>query len=150
MTHRATLDFLLHDWLRAERLCERERHADHSRETFDAVLDLSEKIAVEQFAPHNRLLDVHEPEFDGVTVSLPAETSLAMKAFNESGLMAASKDADVGGMQLPTVVEIASMSFFYKASVALAAYPMLTRGNANTILAHGTPRQIEALSLIHI
>ncbi|HET6787413.1 MAG TPA: acyl-CoA dehydrogenase family protein, partial [Aquabacterium sp.] len=64
----------------------------------------------------------------------------------EAGLMAASKDADIGGMQLPTVVEIASMSFFYKASVALAAYPMLTRGNANTILAHGTPRQIEVFA----
>jgi len=44
------------------------------------------------------------------------------------------------------VVEIASMSFFYKASVSLAAYPMLTRGNANTILAHGTPKQIEVFA----
>jgi butyryl-CoA dehydrogenase len=49
-------------------------------------------------------------------------------------------------MQLPTVVEIASMSFFYKASVSLAVYPMLTRGNANTILAHGTPKQAEVFA----
>ena len=146
MTHRATLDFLLHDWLSAENLCKRERHIDHSRETFDAVLDLSEKIAQEQFAPINRLTDTHEPEFDGVMVKLPKETPIALAAFNEAGLMAASKDAELGGMQLPTVVEIASMSFFYKASVSLAAYPMLTRGNANTILAHGTPRQIEVFA----
>ena len=146
MTHRATVDFLLHDWLKAEALCQRERHAEHSRETFDAVLDLSEKIANEQFAPINRLTDEHEPTFDGVTVTLPKETAVAMAAFNEAGLMAASKDADLGGMQLPTVVEIASMSFFYKASVSLAAYPMLTRGNANTILAHGTPKQIEVFA----
>lgn len=146
MTHRATVDFLLYDWLNAESLCRRERHTEHNRETFTAVLDLSEKIALEQFAPINRLTDVHEPEFDGVTVTLPPETSVAMRAFNESGLMAASKDADVGGMQLPTVVEIASMGFFYKASVSLAAYPMLTRGNANTILAHGTPLQIEVFA----
>lgn len=146
MTHRATVDFLLHDWLKAEALCQRERHAEHSRETFDAVLDLSEKIASEQFAPINRLTDEHEPTFDGVTVTLPKETPVAMAAFNEAGLMAASKDADLGGMQLPTVVEIASMSFFYKASVSLAAYPMLTRGNANTILAHGTPKQIEVFA----
>ena len=114
MTHRATVDFLLHDWLKAETLCQRERHAEHSRETFDAVLDLSEKIANEQFAPINRLTDEHEPTFDGATVTLPKETAVAMAAFNEAGLMAASKDADLGGMQLPTVVEIASMSFFYK------------------------------------
>ncbi|MDI1350692.1 acyl-CoA dehydrogenase [Aquabacterium sp.] len=146
MTHRATVDFLLYDWLQAESLCQRERHAEHNRETFTAVLDLSEKIAQEQFAPLNRLTDTHEPEFDGVTVTLPKETAVAMAAFNESGLMAASKDAEVGGMQLPTVVEIASMSFFYKASVSLAAYPMLTRGNANTILAHGTPKQVEVFA----
>ncbi len=146
MTHRATLDFLLYDWLKAEQLCQRERHTEHSRETFDAVLDLSEKIALEQFAPINRLIDIHEPEFDGVTVTLPKETPVALQAFNDAGLMAASKDAELGGMQLPTVVEIASMSFFYKHSVALAAYPMLTRGNANTILAHGTPKQIEVFA----
>ena len=146
MSHRATVDFLLYDWLQAESLCQRERHAEHSRETFTAVLDLSEKIATEQFAPLNRLTDTHEPEFDGVTVTLPKETPIALAAFNEAGLMAASKDESVGGMRLPTVVEIASMSFFYKASVALAAYPMLTRGNANTILAHGTPKQVEVFA----
>jgi alkylation response protein AidB-like acyl-CoA dehydrogenase len=146
MSHRATIDFLLYDWLDAERLCARARHTEHNRETFTAVLDLSEKIAKEQFAPFNRLTDIHEPEFDGVTVTLPKETAQAMQAFNDSGLMAGSKDAEVGGMQLPTVVEIASMSFFYKASVSLAAYPMLTRGNANTILAHGTPKQVEVFA----
>jgi alkylation response protein AidB-like acyl-CoA dehydrogenase len=146
MTHRATIDFMLNDWLGAEALCQRERHAEHNRETFEAVLDLAEKVANEQFAPYNRLTDVQEPEFDGTTVHLPKETPLAMKAFNDTGLLAASKDADLGGMQLPTLVEIAAMSFFYKASVSLAAYPMLTRGNTNTILAHGTPLQIEVFA----
>ena len=146
MTHRLTLDFLLHDWLNAEALCQRPFHADHNRDTFSAVLDLSEQIATEQFAPINRLTDLQEPEFDGVTVHLPAQTPLALQAFSDAGLMGASKPADIGGMQLPTVVEMASMSFFYKASVSLAAYPMLTRGNANTILAHGTPKQIEAFA----
>lgn len=146
MSHRITLDFLLHDWLKAEKLCEREFHADHNRETFDAVLDLSEQIANDQFAPINRLTDLQEPEFDGTKVHLPTETPKALAHFNEAGLMAASKSTSVGGMQLPTVVEMASMSFFYKASVALAAYPMLTRGNANTILAHGTAQQIEVFA----
>ncbi len=146
MSHRATLDFLLHDWLQADSLCQRPYHADHSRDTFSAVLDLSEQIANEQFAPINRLTDIEEPEFDGVKVHLPAQTPLALQAFSDAGLMAGSKPAAVGGMQLPTVVEMASMSFFYKASVSLAAYPMLTRGNANTIFAHGTPKQIDVFA----
>jgi len=146
MTHRATIDFLLHDWLHAEALCQRERHTEHNRETFDAVLDLSEKLANEQFAPHNRLTDVQERGGGGTTGHPPKETPGAMEAFNDSGWRPGRKDADIGGMQLPTVVEIASMSFFYKASVSLAAYPMLTRGNANTILAHGTPKQVDVFA----
>src|SRR5699024_12677213 len=38
---RADLDFLLHDWPRATELPERERDADHSRETTDAAIDLA-------------------------------------------------------------------------------------------------------------
>jgi len=39
MALRSTVDFLLNDWLRVDQLSQRERFADHSRETFDAVLD---------------------------------------------------------------------------------------------------------------
>ena len=146
MTHRATLDFLLYDWLRVQELCDRERFAEHNRETFDAVLDLCERVASECFAPINRLTDELEPHFDGQRVQLPPQTEEALRAFAQTGLMAASQDSECGGMQLPTVLEIAAMGFFYKASVSLAAYPMLTRGNANTIRAHGTPKQIEVFA----
>ena len=37
---RRDLDFLLYEWLRVDELTKRERFAEHSRETFDAVLDL--------------------------------------------------------------------------------------------------------------
>src|SRR3712207_7736416 len=51
----------LHRWLDVESLTKRPRYAEHTRETFDAVLDLAERIATEHFAPHNRLADEHEP-----------------------------------------------------------------------------------------
>ena len=146
MSLRQTIDFMLYDWLRVEQLCERPRHAEHSRETFDAVLDLSQKLAEEQFAPYNRLVDVQEPEFDGERVHLPVETENALNAFRDTGLMAAAMDAEVGGMQLPTVVDMASRSYFCRASIGMSGYLMLNRGNANTILAHGTPKQIEVFA----
>lgn len=71
---RETLDFLLYDWLHAADLTARERFADHSRETFGAVLDTCERIAREKFAPHYRLMDTEEPRFDGERVHLPAAT----------------------------------------------------------------------------
>jgi butyryl-CoA dehydrogenase len=140
---RATLDFLLHDWLAVESLSERPRFADHSRETFDAVLDTCEKIAREKFAPFNRLADTQEPRFDGERVHLPQATHAALAAYAESGMLAAAQDHEIGGMQLPCVVEMAGNAFFSKASVAMSGYAMLTSGNASLLMAHGTPAQID-------
>jgi butyryl-CoA dehydrogenase len=137
---RATLDFLLHDWLRVESLTARARFADHSRETFAAVLDTCERIAREKFAPANRTADLEEPRFDGEKVILPASTHAASRAYVESGMLAAAQDAALGGMQLPCVVEMAANSFFAKAGVGLGGH-MLTSGNANLLMAHGTPTQ---------
>ena len=54
MSLRPTVDFLLYQWLDAEKLQARGRFADHSRETFDAVLDTSERIAREKYAQIGR------------------------------------------------------------------------------------------------
>ncbi|MFZ5542470.1 MAG: acyl-CoA dehydrogenase [Pseudomonadota bacterium] len=141
MTMRRTLDFLLHDWLAVQSLTQRARFSDHSRETFDSVLDLCERLACEKFAPFNRLADTEEPRFDGERVHLPAATHEAALAYAQSGMLAAMQDADVGGMQLPCVIEMAGNSFFSKASVAISGYAMLTSGNASLLMAHGTPLQ---------
>ena len=137
------IEFLLYEWLDAESLTSRPRYADHSRETFEAALNTSEQIATELFAPHNRKSDLNEPHFDGEHVHLIPEIKPALEAFAAAGLMAAGHDYDLGGMQLPTVVEKACMAWFMGANVATAGYPFLTIGNANLLLAHGTAGQIE-------
>src|SRR6476661_3971402 len=132
MSLRSTLDFLLYDWLKADRLSERERFADHSRETFDAVLDTCERIAREKYAPFNRLVDTEEPRLDGEQVVLPAATKAAWQAYADSGMLSAAQDYDVGGMQLPYVVEAAAGAFFACASVSIGG-GLLTIGNANLL-----------------
>ncbi len=143
---RATLDFLLHDWLGVTTLLSRPRFSDHSTETFASVLDTCERIAREKFAPFNRLSDTQEPHFDGDKVHLPKETHAAMAAYVESGMLAAAQDYDIGGMQLPCVIEMAANAFFSKASVAMGGYAMLTSGNANLLMAHGSPLQREVFA----
>jgi butyryl-CoA dehydrogenase len=143
---RQTLDFLLHDWLGVSSLLARPRFADHSAETFASVLDTCERIAREKFAPFNRLADTQEPHFDGERVHLPEATHAALAAYVESGMLAAAQDYDVGGMQLPCVIEMAANAFFSKASVAMGGYAMLTSGNASLLMAHGTPLQREVFA----
>jgi len=146
MSLRPTIDFLLHNWLGVESLNQRERFADHGRETFDAVLDTCERIAREKYAPFNRLVDTQEPHFDGEQVTLPQATHDAHKAYAESGMLSAAQDYDVGGMQLPYTVEAASNAFFAMASVSMGS-GMLTTGNANLLMKHGTEAQKRVFAL---
>ena len=146
MSLRPTVDFLLHDWLNVGSLQQRERFADHSRETFDAVLDTCERIAREKYAPFNRLVDTQEPHFDGERVILPQATHDAQRAYAESGMLSAAQDYDVGGMQLPYTVEAAANAFFAMASVSIGS-GMLTTGNANLLMAHGTGLQKQVFAL---
>ncbi len=140
MSFRHTLETLLYDWQQVQSLSSRLRFSDYSRETFDAVLDTCEKIAREKFAPFNRIADTEEPRFDGEKVILPRSTHEAMAAYVESGMLAAAQDYEHGGMQLPYVVEAAANAFFAKAAVSMG-YGMLTTGNANLLMAHGTAMQ---------
>ncbi len=150
MTLRTTIDFLLHDWLDTTALSERERFSDHSRETFDAVLDTCERIARERFAPFNRTVDVQEPRTEvqpdgSLRVILPQVTQDAQRAYAESGMLSAAQDFEMGGMQLPYTVEAAANAFFACASVSIGS-GMLTTGNANLLMAHGTPLQKEVFA----
>jgi alkylation response protein AidB-like acyl-CoA dehydrogenase len=145
MSLRSTLDFLLYQWLGAESLSQRERFADHSRETFDAVFDTCERIAREKYAPFNRLVDTQEPHFDGEKVILPQATHEAHKAYAGSGMLSAAQDYDEGGMQLPYTIEAAANCFFAMASVSMGS-SLLTKGNANLLLVHGTEAQKEVFA----
>ena len=143
---RSTVDFLLNDWLKVAALTARPRFADHSAETFAQVLDTCERIAREKYAPFNRLVDTEEPRFDGEKVIVPQATHDAWAAYAESGMLAAAQDYAIGGMQLPYTVEAAANAFFARASVSIGA-GMLTTGNANLLMAHGTDTQKRVFAL---
>ncbi len=143
---RRDLEFLLYEWLDVEALCNRERFSDHSRETFDSAIETARRIAVDLFLPHRRKSDTEEPCFDGERVTLIPDVKLAVDAFAEAGLLAASQDYELDGMQLPTVIDKACFTWFFGANVATAAYPMLSAANANLLISHGTDAQIEAFA----
>ena len=141
---RRDLEFLLYEWLDVEKLTERPRFAEHSRETFDAVLELFADIATRRYAPYNALGDTHEPYVgDDGTVILPDEITSGINEFLKAGLVAGSFDEELGGMALPTVVNRASAAWFQAANAAMSSYTFLSVGNANLIAEYGTPEQID-------
>ena len=149
LINRRDLDFMLYELLDIEKLTTRQRFAEHGRETFDAAIDTALRIAADHFAPHNRKADENEPTFDGTRVHMIPEVKAALKVFCEAGLMAASKDYDAGGMQLPITVAQACLALFNAANVSTAAYPFLTIANANLIEAFASEEQ-KRLYLPHL
>ena len=94
------LAFELYEVLDAEALTQRERFADHSRETFNAAVDTARSIAENLFAPHNRKADENEPIYkDGEAVLIP-EVKPAVDAFIEAGFHNASRSFEDGGSKL--------------------------------------------------
>ncbi|WP_172143455.1 MULTISPECIES: acyl-CoA dehydrogenase [Pseudomonas] len=135
------LAFELYEVLDAEALIQRERFAEHSRETFDAAIDTARSIAENLFAPHNRKNDEHEPEYvDGAAVLIP-EVKPAVDAFLEAGFLNATREFDSGGMQLPNLLSQACFAHFQSANAATTSYPFLTMGAANLIETFGSAEQ---------
>jgi alkylation response protein AidB-like acyl-CoA dehydrogenase len=143
---RVVLDFLLYDWLGAADLSQYPRFAEHSRETFDAMLDLSARLADDYFAPHGKQSDRTEPVFDGEVVRVLPEIRAALAAYAEAGLFAATFDEASGGAQIPALIHTASTALTMAANIATAAYPMLTVANARLLSTFGSPGQIAAFA----
>jgi alkylation response protein AidB-like acyl-CoA dehydrogenase len=135
---RRDLDFLLHDWLGID------AHLD--RETVDALLDLSEKLATEHFLTHYKAADTVEPQLDTDGVHILPAIGEALRHYADLGLFAAGFSPELGGLGLPSLLCSASFAQFAAANIATAAYPMLTTANARLIAAFGTPAQIQTFA----
>jgi len=136
-----TLHFQLYDVLDAEALCQRPRFADYSREAFDAVLESARGIAADLYANHQKTNDEHEPTVEQGRVVLNPGVKPAFDATAEAGLLAASADGDLGGMQLPHVISAAAYALLDSANAGTASYPLLTVGAANLIAECGSAEQ---------
>ncbi|MDP9783663.1 acyl-CoA dehydrogenase [Pseudomonas fluorescens] len=135
------LAFELYEVLDAEGLTQRERFAEHNRETFDAALGTARSIAEKFFAPHNRKNDENEPRYENGQAVLIPEVKPAVDAFLEAGFLNAARSFDAGGMQLPTLLSQACFAHFQAANAASTSYPFLTMGAANLIESFGSEEQ---------
>lgn len=141
------LGFLLWEWLRVDRLLGQSPFEFLDRETVEAMLDLSARLAEDAFLSHYKEADREEPflDADGSVHVLPA-IGEALRRYAELGLFGAGFPEELGGLHLPGPVVAASMAQFMAANIATSAYPMLTAANARLIATFGTPAQIDAFA----
>jgi hypothetical protein len=79
---------------------------------FDEVLNLAEKIAIEQIYPINAESDKTGVKYDPATkkVLVPETLKSALKAYYEAGFADIVETQDAGGMGLPESVAVAWFS----------------------------------------
>ncbi|TKV69125.1 acyl-CoA dehydrogenase [Marinobacter panjinensis] len=135
------LAFQLFELHEVEKVLGYERYAEHNRETLQAALDLSLKVAAEEFAPHARLVDEEEPRFENGRVEMRPEVKKALDVLRDTGLMAAGQDFERGGMQLPAAVAQMCVGMLKGANVGTQGYAGLTIAAANLIMAQGSEYQ---------
>ena len=86
------LAFQLYDVLGVEGLTRRDRYADHSRETFDAVIATARAVAETHLQPHRRESDEHEPFVRDGRVVTPQAVKRGVAAIADAGFIAATHD----------------------------------------------------------
>jgi alkylation response protein AidB-like acyl-CoA dehydrogenase len=130
---RRNMEFVLYELLDVEQLTEHDYYQEHSRETFNAVIDVSEQLAMEHFHPHDAKLDDNEPMMENGKVKIIPEVKDAIQFFAEAGFFSGHHSVDLGGIQLPWVVNQACFSIMQAANINTVGYPLLTIAAANVI-----------------
>ena len=135
------LNFLLYDVFKAEELTQFPRYTEHDASTFNSILDTAKGIATDFFAPHNAKADAEEPKFDGQKIITIPELKTAWKQFADAGFLCAQHSYEQGGMQLPTLINMAANAYFMSANPSSVAYSFLSSAAANVIQAFGSTTQ---------
>ena len=138
IVNRRDLDFMFYEALSLDQVLQSDHYADYDRESLDAMFDLCQSIAEEEFLPCAGKLDANEPQFVNGEVETIPEVKQAISAFKEAGLCASGYDADIGGMQLPWLVDQALNGMFVCANNPIHIYLFLTQGVANMLNACGS------------
>ncbi len=138
---RRDLEFLMYEVFDVESMTTRKRYVDHNRESFDAALNIAEKIAEDYFLPIRKLVDMNQPEFDGKNVQMADEIKVAYDAVAQAGLICPDQDYEMGGMQLPLVVTAATLAYITAAASTTNGFHALSAANANLLEAYASEAQ---------
>ena len=132
--------FILYEMLDVEKLCEKQRFADFSKDMFDMILVEAQKMAVEEIFPTLAESDKEGCRLENGQVYVPKCFEKAFKLFCEGGWIGMSFPPDEGGQGLPVTVRTAATEWFFH-NFAFICYPFACEGAAHLIMTYGTEEQ---------
>ncbi|MCK7503183.1 MAG: acyl-CoA dehydrogenase family protein [Desulfobacterales bacterium] len=128
------LKFLLYEMLDVEQLTKYPEFADHSRETFDMVMETAMKMGKDLFKPLLTEMDRNQPEYVGGEVKVHPQVRTILKECGEGGWIGSSFPAEWGGQQLPMIIGmLVPTAIWGAANYSGSVYSGLTTGAAALI-----------------
>ena len=140
---RKNLDFTLYDVHNVEELTQYPLFQDHSRETFDMVLDMNVDIADRILKPAYVDSDRKAPELVDGQVKVHPAVHQYIKAMGEAGLIGAPFSYEHGGQQLPETVYAATEFIRGAAHNSLVMFTGLASGSCHLILEFGSEELVK-------
>ena len=137
------LQFLLYEHLDSVALTQYPYFADHSRETFDMVLETAMRMGRGILFPALSEMDKKPPEFKDGKVFVHPVVAIVMKACGEGGWIGAQASYESGGQQIPNTIMTAFRGIFSAANYSASVYPFLTTGAAHLILSFGAKELVD-------
>ncbi len=136
------MQFLLHDLLSIENYSNLPGFGDVSRELVDQILEQGGKFAGEVLFPLNTVGDRQGcTRHDDASVSTPDGFREAYHQLVENGWPLLAAPEEMGGQNLPTVLETAWNEMVSSANMAFGMYPGLTHGAFQALMASGSAEQ---------
>ena len=135
--------FVLFELLEADKLTGYPRFSQFDRDTFESILDLFERVAVEKLYPEFAISDREGCAFNpsDASVKCPDGLKRGLKAYHDGGFIGIVEDPAIGGMGMPELIRCVGMEYFSAANQPLVMYPALAHGAMDLILKFGTDEQ---------
>ncbi|WP_411031605.1 acyl-CoA dehydrogenase [Spongiimicrobium sp. 3-5] len=132
-----TLKYLLYDVHDLKGLLSYERFEDHDIASLNLFLDSVKEFSDRELFPYFREMDENPAYHKDGTVMVHKQVEVMMKKGGEMGLIAAPFDYEVGGLQIPLIVQTASTYIQDAANNHMPGYAGLTLGAAELIVHFG-------------
>jgi alkylation response protein AidB-like acyl-CoA dehydrogenase len=139
--NRKLIDFILNDVLDVTALTQSDYYSEHSKETFDLAIDMTEGIAEKYLFPHLASSDRLVPELKDGILTVHPHLKDFVKAAAEAGITGATLPFEYGGQQLPKTV-FGAMEYVQLASHnSFVMYTDLVNGCSSVIQSYASEEQ---------
>ncbi|MDR1397084.1 MAG: acyl-CoA dehydrogenase [Desulfarculales bacterium] len=133
--------FTIYDQLKIEELFAYEKFSEYTKEMVDMAIETAEKLAVNDYYPLNPVGDKTGVHFDNGKAIVPPEFHAAYKKFCDGGWTAPAESYELGGQQMPTILNYLTQMLFFAANQSLMVYTCLTHSAGKVVETFGTDEQ---------